>query len=455
MKYLFLVTFVITSVFANAQSLSYNDIGVLLTTDNVNGTARFNAMGGAFGALGGDLSATAINPASGAVFLNSQLGISLSYRDTSINTNFYGNSVHNNEDFFNLPQVGGVFIFETGDSQWSKIALGLNYNLTHDYNNNWISKGNSGMPDPNWVADPINDTDLDPSNDIFYTNVDNQSFENFTDGLNSKFTISLASQYGDNLYLGLSINAGGMNFNQQAVTKENLHDNTLPNPNLLDASFTQDLSTEGDSFSFGLGLISKIATNFRLGLAYQSPTWYTIYEEFIEEDSELTYSNVNITDVYNSGIGAFEYRLRTPSSLTGSLAYVFNKKGTVSFDYIYKNYSNIQLNGDTDFTADNATFKSTLKTTSAIRIGGEFREKQLSIRAGYHMEESPYKHVSNEINTGYSFGLGYNFGMLKIDLTYENNSKNSTYAYHAQPNVSAVNLETKNSKITTTLVFDF
>ena len=34
-----------------------------VTADNYIGTARFQAMGGAFGALGGDLSAININPA--------------------------------------------------------------------------------------------------------------------------------------------------------------------------------------------------------------------------------------------------------------------------------------------------------------------------------------------------------------------------------------------------------
>ena len=37
--------------------------------DNLNGTARFRAMGGAFGALGGDLSSINVNPAGSAIFL--------------------------------------------------------------------------------------------------------------------------------------------------------------------------------------------------------------------------------------------------------------------------------------------------------------------------------------------------------------------------------------------------
>ena len=44
--------------------------GLNYSSNSIDGTARFNSMSGAFGALGGDLSAIAINPAGSAVFNN-------------------------------------------------------------------------------------------------------------------------------------------------------------------------------------------------------------------------------------------------------------------------------------------------------------------------------------------------------------------------------------------------
>ena len=44
---------------------------------NLNGTARYRAMGGAFGAIGGDLSAININPAGSSIFNYNQATISL------------------------------------------------------------------------------------------------------------------------------------------------------------------------------------------------------------------------------------------------------------------------------------------------------------------------------------------------------------------------------------------
>ncbi|UJH89691.1 hypothetical protein LZ575_11495 [Antarcticibacterium sp. 1MA-6-2] len=62
--------------FSQAQDITD---AVRYSTEGLSGTARFRAMSGAFGALGGDLSAMTVNPAGSAVFLNSYSTVSLSY----------------------------------------------------------------------------------------------------------------------------------------------------------------------------------------------------------------------------------------------------------------------------------------------------------------------------------------------------------------------------------------
>ena len=52
--------------------------------DNTVGSARFQSMGGAFGALGGDLSAININPAGSAVFIDNQYELSFSNNKKSV-----------------------------------------------------------------------------------------------------------------------------------------------------------------------------------------------------------------------------------------------------------------------------------------------------------------------------------------------------------------------------------
>ena len=72
MKYFFTVIFFITAtITTQSQSLGYQDLALLFSGNDNNGSARFVGMSGAFGALGGDISAMNINPAGIAVYKNS------------------------------------------------------------------------------------------------------------------------------------------------------------------------------------------------------------------------------------------------------------------------------------------------------------------------------------------------------------------------------------------------
>ena len=47
----------------------------------MSGSARYISMGGAFGALGGDVSAISDNPAGSSVFLNTEIGGTINYNN--------------------------------------------------------------------------------------------------------------------------------------------------------------------------------------------------------------------------------------------------------------------------------------------------------------------------------------------------------------------------------------
>ena len=134
MKKLFLAAMLCIAFISNAQTLGYNDIGVLFSKEKINGTARYNAMSGAFGALGGDLSAIETNPAGAAVFLNSEFALSLNIKNSETIVNYYGNNEFSENDITSLSQAGGVFVFESysRNSAWGKVALGFNYSIAND-----------------------------------------------------------------------------------------------------------------------------------------------------------------------------------------------------------------------------------------------------------------------------------------------------------------------------------
>ena len=106
-------------------------------------------------------------------------------------------------------------------------------------------------------------------------------------------------------------------------------------------------NTTGSGFSANAGFIYKAHPNFRFGLAYQTPTWYTemLQDSNFDRDSDIDIGettfyqeNQNFTESNNWQYIA--YRLKTPSSLTASAALIFGKNGLLSVDYSTKNYKN-------------------------------------------------------------------------------------------------------------------
>jgi len=448
-KLILLIGGLLSSFTINAQIISYTDAAILFSGEDNNGTARFNSMSGAFGALGGDLSAGDINPAGLAVFSNSETSISFGNRNTDILSSFYGTHNSNSDNYFNLTQAGGVMVFNNNrNSNWSKIAVGFNYTLAKDFENNYIVEGNSGISDFN--GDPYLNNDNDPDNDIFYDNVDGQFFGNFTSGQNEKFTFSLAAQYNEKLYLGFSVVTHNLEFFQSALFEESNHDR---NSNLLDASLLQELIRIGDSVSFTISIIAKPTQEVRIGLAYQTPVWYNFTDEFVE-DLEISVSNDPELYTEYTDVSIFDYKMSTPSKLTGSFAYILGKEGLISFDYTYKNFKNTTLRPTSEFISENDLFESTLKNASTFNIGTEWRIDNVSLRGGYHFEESPFKDAIDSDNVkGYSFGVGFKFGgNVKLDLAYQNSTNTDVYGFLNIDGVAPAELDINNDKITATII---
>jgi len=449
MKNILFLVALYASFITYGQTQSYNDLGVLFSTENIDGTARYNAMSGAFGSLGGDISAIESNPAGAAVFLKSEVSFSLDFNGVDTKATYYGESTFTDNDNVKFSQAGGVFVFNTNyaanNNGWKKLAFAFNYTTANNYENFWVALGNSNYPSQ--IYDPINDKPK-------YIFSEGQYFENYTDGRNNKYTFTFASNYQDKIYVGASLISYDVDFYQNIFLEEYNDDGK---GDLMDASLIQDLYTYGNGFSFNLGIIGKPSKNIRLGLAYQSPIWYNLGETFYDYGWE--YYVYDLDEYFQEPDYPQEtnyyYNLRTPSKYTGSFSYIFNKFGLISLDYIYKNFSNIKLS-DGYWTNENQAFKNELNGVSEVRVGTEWRIKKASIRGGYHFEQTPYKDaISSDNKDGFSLGLGYNFGFIKFDVSYQQDRYTAPYAIYPQyPEVSATELDYKFSKVTATLVFN-
>ena len=123
MKKIFLAMVLFVAYISNAQTLSYTDIGELFSKEKINGTARFNSMSGAFGALGGDMSAIEINPAGAAVYKLSEFSTSVNISNLKTNALFYGINQLSENDKLDLSQAGGIMVFNSNNrnSKWNNI----------------------------------------------------------------------------------------------------------------------------------------------------------------------------------------------------------------------------------------------------------------------------------------------------------------------------------------------
>ena len=76
----------------------------------------------------------------------------------------------------------------------------------------------------------------------------------------------------------------------------------------------------------------------------------------------------------------------------------------------------------------NSKIGNELSNTINIRVGGELRLNQLSLRTGYSQMKDPYK-KNNFYNTSksMSLGLGYDFGETLLNISYSKFENNKTH----------------------------
>lgn len=437
---------------AFAQVMSYSDQAVLFSSEDQLGTARFMGMSGAFGALGNDMTAIETNPAGVAVYSGSEFTSSLAYRDSKINSSFYGTSVNNTDDYFRFSQIGGVATWDTfGNPDIFKFAMGFNYSVIKDYSNNYFTEGNSGIPE--FEDDPFLNYDDDPDNDVFYSNVEDQAFSNYTSGMNDRFTFSFGTLYKERLYLGASMAFHNINFYQNTVYQELNNDGR---DDFLDAYNNQTLSTYGNGFNFGIGAIILPTDNLRIGASYQSPIWYNLSERY-NEYLDIVLSNTNELYVESYDPNYYDYKLKTPSKFNGSLAYVFGSVGLISFDYTYQNFRNTTLQPSSAFIDENQDLSDGLRNTSTFKIGTEWRYNIFSIRGGYRLVESPYKDAESSYDlSGYSLGLGIRFSrLIGLDFAYDRATFEDQYSFLSIPGVDPARLDVTNTRFISTLLITF
>ncbi len=448
----------------------------------VNGTARINAIGGAMGSLGGDLSATFTNPAGLALYKTVDLVFSPGYSFLNNKGSFRGSKASENHSLFNLGAsgiVGGL----RGSGRWTNQAISFGVTRTANFSNNIFYKGQNNFSSQaeQYAADAANSGEdigfIPTSRNVSYgtrlaaynfvidtatlggnVNPDvismamygqlkqggdfllNQSHRIETSGGITEIALGYAANMDDKFYVGGSIAVPVVQYEKQSTFREeDATGNTNNNFNFNQVSET--FTTKGFGINAKLGFIAKPSEYLRLGLAIHTPTWYSLednYNASMLTDLEAYRSTpgalrADLSDVLTDGeIPSYKYELTSPWKFMLSGSYVLREiedvrkqKGFITADLEYVTYKSNRYRNGEEFDDNgyydgvNAVMKDYYKNAVNFRIGGELKFTTIMGRLGFAYYGNPYADKELKANKMFlSGGVGYRNAGIFIDLTY-------------------------------------
>jgi hypothetical protein len=444
------------------------------------GTARQQAIGGAMASLGGDVTATFVNPAGLAFYRTGDFVLSPSYRFGKNKARYLDRKEKESDNKFTLGTTG--FVIGSGVSQNRKVrnaAFSIGFNTMADFRNDVLYRGeNRRNSYSQKYLEELNSSGVRSFNGDFNTDYAFGSSLAFTTKLvdtiaggtpgNYQFTsratslaasgllqeqriknrggvyefaLGLAANFNDKLMLGGSLGVPIYDYRREASFTE--ADATEAVNGFDFFTFEEKLSTKGAGINARIGLIYKPQEFWRIGLAFHTPTAYSLtdsYESSIVANMER--GDGRILGAYSldyTGDQPVEtkYMLITPYRVMGSLSYVIREiqdvtrqRGFLTADVEYVNYKAASFTTDEEsdnidayrsyYKQLNRVIDNTYKGAFNFRAGGELKFTTWMIRLGGAYYGNPYKNTENgkgeRVNlTG---GLGYRDKGFFIDLTY-------------------------------------
>ena len=405
------------------------DDAFLFSQTYYQGTAKALGMGNAMGAVGGDMTAVCINPASMGIYRSSEFTLSCNLLDNHSNSTYYGNNKDGNVFRFSIPNIGYVHAKERSNYKSLRYTqFGVGLTRTNDFNLHTNAMGinpGSSMID-NYLArmDGYREEELQDAfpYDIYQAwrtgliYLDEDEFGAFYNspvpqgniwqgqecdfrGRSEAWTFAGSANFLDKLFLGISVDLTHTKRYGTKVFKESSVEgsNTVFNQ----WSFTEDLSSTGWGGNVKVGFIYHATPWFRFGAAFHSPTLYA----FSEKWSTTTEAEIDwVTERSLSPEANYEYTFISPLKCLGSLAFVVGEQGMITLDAEYTNYGMAQfkanVNDDFDYGPTNESIRENFGHTANFRLGTEWYVGGSYLRFGTAYYGSP-------------FGLGQTGGSVK------------------------------------------
>ena len=467
--------------------LAQNEIDALrFSQDAPLGTARFSAMSGAFGSLGGEFSGLSLNPAGIGMYQFSEFSFSPSFNLKSTSS-YYGSKETDYKSALKIGNIGLVFSSPKENSDWKRINFAIGWNQLANYNSNIriqgennktsladnilaVSQGNSIdelntlYSAPAFWTDLIDlaDNSIDTTtnwytqdNGNYISNVKGNSSKNQTKSINSsggknEFIFSIGGSFNEQLYLGATIGIPTLDYYEKSTYSETNFDTIIND--LQGFDFKEELSVYGAGLNLKIGAILRVSEELKLGASLHTPTAYSIEETY---STRLTthFTQESFTELSNSNY--FEYNLITPWKAVLSASSLLNNNILLSADYEIVDYSFSSMHSSQyNFTDENNIIQELYTQAINIRLGAEINVKPFVVRAGYSKYGSAFakKDYSKE---NYSFGLGLNKGGYYFDAAYVLSQGNGEQLLYSEEYIDPISIVNTNHNLVFTIGFRY
>lgn len=502
------------------------------TQNDITGTARYMSMAGAFGALGGDPSAIKDNPAGLGIYRKSELTgtMNMTMQNTNSNWKYTENKNTPNEitrnsfgyatdpfkigfNNFSLVIASPTWRNESGASGLLSSNWAFSFNRLKNFNRTaTIRSGSSSSSMTYFMAyfsNILSQADLSGTNmqsGSAYDNIDvpwisvlayegylinpvtgtnswesllspgetvKPSFTLSEQGFVDEYSLGWAGNFSNVFYLGTTLNLLRVDYSMFTQYDEEFKNGGGMNLN-------NTVSTTGSGVNLKIGAIVRPTDYLRFGLAINTPTMYSLednYQSTLKFDTDIRGSVSTPTDGYNN------FKIQGPMQINASAAAVIDKKGIISVEYDYSNYTGTKFmdaDGKTQlYNEDNARIPNTLNNVHTIKVGGEYKvTDNFSLRAGFANSSSATKADGGKImvlnttrtDTEYflhngtkylTAGFGYREAGWFIDCAYVHKNMDQTFMPY-NSNLLSNNLAvtpatvtTKTNNILVTLGFKF
>lgn len=491
--------------------------GLKSSETDIIGTARYSSMAGAFGALGGDASAIKDNPAALGIYRKSELSVTANMLMQTSNSSWLGASSSSDlykigADNFSLILASPTWRSESGASGLQSSNFSFTYNKLRNFNRSLeIKGGNSSSSLTDYMAYFSNgltgynlayvEGEYEPFDQssipwlsilafdgymIYETGSNTKQWEPLlasdekvvpsytseeTGGIH-QYSFGWSGNFSNKFFLGFTANLQTINYSQTSYYKEAFSNNG-------GLSLRNNLTMTGSGVNFSMGAIAAPTDFVRFGFSFQTPTFYSIKTS---NYGTLDYDTEKLGYV-QSPVYTLNTQTQTPFQFNVSGAFIVDKQGLISAEYIFKNYKGMRLLDEDGisqtYNLENGDIKAMLNNSRTIKIGGEYRlTDNFSLRAGYanvssiakedatkwvrdNTKRTDTEYFLHNRTDYYTAGFGYREASWYIDFAYMRKSNDeSFYAYNStnmdeNRATTPAKVLTKNNNIVVTLGLRF